>query len=247
MRLCCRDSRLPPSKDRRFYYFAFIFVCVRAHVHVYMWMQVCVLATAPVWCQSLLPSCFQGRVSCFCCTEYSRLAGQWSPSCLCLPHSSRNAVFTDACYRIPPFYVGTENPNICRFADMGGLCGKGFHLLSHHLGPGLHNLGDVFFLPKLEKSFSLHVLDYFPHLGECWIPFPEKLLLKAIHLANSHLLYLCQIKELDSTVEFQIGVLSYNFNKCLKMDHWGEGRRFKVHQIIYSIPSVFYIKWDRFS
>lgn len=72
----------------------------------------------------------------------------------------------DACYRIPPFYVGSENPNIHRFAGMGGLCGKGFHLLSHHLDPDLDNLGDVFFLTKPEKTFSLHVLEYTPHLGE---------------------------------------------------------------------------------
>lgn len=62
--------------------------------------------------------------------------------------------------------MGAENPNIHRFAGMGGLCGKGFHLLSHHLGLGLDNLGDIFFLTKLEKSFSLHVLDNIPHLGE---------------------------------------------------------------------------------
>lgn len=198
--------------------------CVCACPCLYMNASICTCHDTCV--DSVSPSILFSRQSlfCFCHTECSRLAVQWPSSwfsCLCLPYSCRNAVITDAGYHNPSFCVGTEDPK-----GMWGLW-KHFHLLSH--GPGQHNLGDIFFLSKLEKSFFLQVLNHILYLEEFWIQFPVKLLLKAVHLANAHLLYLCQVKKLNSTVEFQICVLPYNFNKCLKMDHWGERRSFKVH------------------
>jgi hypothetical protein len=136
-----------------------------------------------------------------------------------------------------------------RSSGLWDFCNKRFHLLTHLPSPGQNNLGDIFSLTKVEKSFCLHVLEYNPYLGEFCIEFYVKLLLKAIHLANSHLLFLCQIKELNLTVEFQICVLSYNFNKCLKMDPWGEGRSFRVHHnfflhtqcILHKMTQIFLI------